>query len=135
MNSDELLLPWFRRLAARIPGLTLFDSHTHLGDRDPDGTHLALEGLLEALSLTDAHAVTFPLMDPGGYHEANTAVIAAAAASGGRLVGFCRVDPRENPGAELRRCFAEGARGVKLHPRGRPCLARERRAGRVSSRA
>ena len=52
MYSDELLLPWFHRLAARIPGLSLFDSHTHLGDRDPDGTHLSPEALLEALSRT-----------------------------------------------------------------------------------
>ncbi len=117
MYSDELLLPLLRRLAARIPGLSLFDSHTHLGGRDPDGTHLSLDGLLEALSLADAHAVTFPLMDPAGYREANTAVIAAAAASEGRLVAFCRVDPREDPAPELARCFAAGARGVKLHPR------------------
>jgi hypothetical protein len=32
-------------------------------------------------------------------------------------VAFCRVDPREDPAAELARCFAAGARGVKLHPR------------------
>ncbi len=117
MYSDELLLPLFRRLAERIPGLTLFDSHTHLGDRDPDGSHLPLEGLLDALGQTGASAVTFPLMDPAGYREANTAVIAAAAASEGRLVPFCRVDPREDPAPELARCFAAGAKGVKLHPR------------------
>jgi len=115
--SDELLLPWLQRLAVRVPGLSLFDSHTHLGDRDPDGSHLSQEGLLEALDLADARAVTFPLMDPAGYSDANTAVIAAAAASEGRLVAFCRVDPREDSAAELERCFAAGARGVKLHPR------------------
>ena len=42
MYSDELLLPLFRRLAARLPGLRLFDAHTHLGDHDPDGFRLAL---------------------------------------------------------------------------------------------
>jgi uncharacterized protein len=115
--SDELLLPWLRRLAERVPGLRLFDAHTHLGDRDPDGTHLSLQGLLEALSPAGAQAVTFPLMDPAGYRAANAAVIAAAAASGGRLVAFCRVDPREDPSPELERCFKAGARGVKLHPR------------------
>ncbi len=56
-------------------------------------------------------------MDPAGYREANTAVIAAAAASEGRLVPFCRVDPRQDPAPELARCFAAGAKGVKLHPR------------------
>ena len=117
MYSDELLLPLFRRLAARLPGLQLFDAHTHLGDHDPDGSRLALPDLLGALRLADAQAVTFPLMEPSGYREANTAVIAAAAASEGRLVPFCRVDPWEGPVAELERCYAAGARGVKLHPR------------------
>lgn len=117
MYSDELLLPWLHRLAERVPGLSLFDSHTHLGDRDPDGTHLSLQGLLETLGPAGAQAVTFPLMDPAGYREANAAVIAAAAASGGRLVAYCRVDPREDPSSELERCFKAGARGVKLHPR------------------
>ena len=42
MYSDELLLPLYRRLAGRLPGLRLFDAHTHLGDHDPDGSHLAL---------------------------------------------------------------------------------------------
>lgn len=90
MYSDELLLPWFHRLAGRVPGLRLFDAHTHLGDHDPDGSRLALPDLLDALRLADAQAVTFPLMEPGGYREANTAVIAAAAGSEGRLVAFCR---------------------------------------------
>ncbi len=117
MYSDELLLPLYRRLAGRLPGLRLFDAHTHLGDHDPDGSHLALPDLLDALRLADAQAVTFPLMEPGGYRQANTAVIAAAAASEGRLVPFCRIDPRQDPVAELERCCAAGARGVKLHPR------------------
>lgn len=117
MYSDELLLPLLRRLAARAPGVDLFDAHTHVGGRDPDGSHLSPEGLLEALSQTGSRAVTFPLMDPAGYREANTEVIAAAATSQGRLVAYCRVDPREDPAPELARCFALGARGVKLHPR------------------
>jgi uncharacterized protein len=114
--SDELLLPWHRRVAALAPGLSLFDAHTHLG-ADPDGSRLAVEDLIAALELTDARAVAFPFMDPHGYRKANSAVIAAAAASNGRVTAFCRVDPRDDPAAELERCFAEGARGVKLHPR------------------
>ncbi len=117
MYSDELLLPLFHRLVARAPGVRLFDSHTHIGGRDPDGSHLTAQGLLEALSQTGSRAVTFPLMDPDGYRDANTAVVAAADASAGRLVAFCRVDPREDPAPELARCFALGAQGVKLHPR------------------
>jgi uncharacterized protein len=62
-------------------------------------------------------AVVFSLMDRAGYREANDAVLAAAAASDGRLVLFCRVDPHTDPVRELERCLAAGARGVKLHPR------------------
>ncbi|MGO8684850.1 MAG: amidohydrolase family protein [Thermoleophilia bacterium] len=116
MYSDELLLAWYRRVAARVPGLSLFDAHTHLGS-DPDGSHLSAGDLAAALELTGARAVAFPFMDPAGYREANAAVIAAAAASEGRVTAFCRVDPRDDPVSELERCFAAGARGVKLHPR------------------
>src|SRR6266542_4024725 len=68
-------------------------------------------------SLVEGRAVVFPLMERAGYREANDAVLAAAAASDGRLVPFCRVDPHADPVGELERCVAAGARGVKLHPR------------------
>jgi hypothetical protein len=56
--------------------------------------------------------------EPGGYPPANDRVLAACAASGGRLVALARVDPGA-PGAvaEARRCLRAGARGIKLHPR------------------
>jgi len=44
-------------------------------------------------------------------------VLAWAGETGGRLVPFCRLDPREQPVAEAQRCVALGARGIKLHPR------------------
>jgi hypothetical protein len=55
--------------------------------------------------------------EPDGYPAANDRVLAAAAESGGRLVAFCRVDPRADPVAEARRCLDAGAKGIKLHPR------------------
>ena len=39
------------------------------------------------------------------------------AASAGRLVAFCRVDPHAHALREARRCLDAGARGIKLHPR------------------
>lgn len=117
MYSDELLIPWLHRLAGRLPGARLFDAHTHLGEHDSDGSRLALPELVDALRLADAQGVAFPLMEPDGYRDANSAVIEAAEASDGRLVAFCRLDPRHRPVAELERCCAAGARGVKLHPR------------------
>ena len=45
-------------------------------------------------------------------------MLAATAASGGRLVPLARVSPHhEDAVAEAQRCLAAGARGFKLHPR------------------
>jgi len=54
----------------------------------------------------------------GALPAANDALVVAAAASGGRLVPLCRVDPWEGDDAvaELRRAVAGGARGLFLHP-------------------
>jgi uncharacterized protein len=115
--ADSLLLPWFRSLAAQLPGVRLFDSHTHLGSNDPEGWQCVPAELTEALACVDGRAAVFPLMEPDGYRAANDAVLAAAEASEGRLVPFCRLNPATEPVRELERCLAAGARGVKLHPR------------------
>lgn len=117
LYSDELLLPCFQSLVERLPGVRLFDSHTHLGANDPEGWRCAPDELVQAVELVEGSAAVFPLMEPDGYRAANDAVLAAAEASGGRLVPFCRVNPGLEPVRELERCLAAGARGVKLHPR------------------
>ncbi len=117
MYADELLLPWFRSLVEELPGVRLFDAHTHLGGDDPDGWRCRPDELTDALALVGGRAAVFSLMERAGYREANDALLAAAEASEGRLVPFCRVDPRADPVGELERCLAAGARGVKLHPR------------------
>jgi hypothetical protein len=117
MYADELLLPWLGALVEQLPGVRLFDSHTHLGANDPEGWTCSRTELMSALALVDGRGVVFPLMERAGYRDANDAVLAAAAASEGRLVPFCRLDPHDRPVAELERCLAAGARGVKLHPR------------------
>ncbi|HEV2769452.1 MAG TPA: amidohydrolase family protein, partial [Solirubrobacteraceae bacterium] len=60
----------------------------------------------------------FPMHEPEGYGAANDTALAAASASGGRLVALVRVRPDE-PGAleEARRGLDAGASGIKLHPR------------------
>ena len=117
MYADELLLPWFGRLAERLPGMRLADAHTHLGGNDPDGWRCTPADLIGAVKLTGGRAVVFPLMEPAGYRAGNDVVLAAASASQGGLIPFCRVNPHTNPVRELERCLAAGARGVKLHPR------------------
>ena len=117
MYADELIRPWHDSLRELVPGIEPFDVHTHTGWNDPDGFTLRAERLIEALELIDGRAAVFTLADPGGYREANDRILAECADSGGRLVPFCRVDPRAEPVAEAERALAAGARGIKLHPR------------------
>lgn len=78
----------------------------------------APEELLDLLDGAQASgAFVFPMHEPAGYPPANDLVIEQAAASNGRLIPFCRLDPHRSPVAEAQRALAAGARGIKLHPR------------------
>jgi uncharacterized protein len=106
--------------ALRPANMEVIDAHTHLG-LDEDGRSLKLARLLEMLDEANARrACVFPLHDPDrhpAYSRPNDRVLAWAAESGGRLIPFCRLNPSEGPLAEVERCLAAGARGIKLHPR------------------
>jgi predicted TIM-barrel fold metal-dependent hydrolase len=102
-----------------LPDAELWDAHAHLG-RDADGHALGAEGLLADLDRFGfAGAVCFPANEPGEdgrFAGANRRVLEAAAASGGRLIPFCRLDPGRPWEEELAAAHAGGARGLKLHP-------------------
>jgi uncharacterized protein len=115
--ADEHLLPWFEEVRSAVPGGELFDAHTHVGFNDPDGFKLAPEQLVAGLGRAHARGVVFPMHEPDGYPPANDTVIELAAASGGRLVAFARLDPADDPLAEAERALTAGVRGIKLHPR------------------
>ena len=119
MDVPSLIAPWASQMGELIPGIEIFDAHTHLGQNDPDGMSQTLEQLLETLAVAGAvGAFTFPMHEPDGYPPANDMVLAAAASSAGRLIPFCRVSPNAGDApAEARRALAAGARGIKLHPR------------------
>src|SRR5579862_1679865 len=119
MDLGTLLFPYAEAVLAEVPGIALFDAHTHLGENDPDGMRQTPEELLDSLRGARARgAFTFPFHEPDGYANANDAVLAAAADSGGLLIPFCRVNPNTPDAlAEARRCLDAGARGIKLHPR------------------
>jgi predicted TIM-barrel fold metal-dependent hydrolase len=96
-----------------------FDAHTHIGQNDPDGRKATAEEIIGGLDQAGhQRGMVFAMHEPDGYSAANDAVLAAAAASGGRLVPLARIAPND-PGAvaEAERCLAAGAAGFKLHPR------------------
>jgi predicted TIM-barrel fold metal-dependent hydrolase len=118
MDLTALVAPWTDIVLEQVPGIELFDAHTHLGQNDPDGLKQTPEQLLAVLEFAHARgAFVFPMHEPDGYPAANDAVIAAAAETDGLLVPFCRVNPHESPVPEAERCLDAGARGIKLHPR------------------
>jgi predicted TIM-barrel fold metal-dependent hydrolase len=119
MDLASVLGPWHEVVAAQVPGLELFDAHTHLGQNDPDGMKQSTEQLLDGLRFAHARgAFVFPMHEPDGYPPANDFVIAAAEESDGLLVPFCRINPHTDDAvAETERCLAKGARGIKFHPR------------------
>ena len=109
VDADRLLEPWYSCMHDRLPGVRIFDCHTHLGCADPDGSCFAADELRAALDVLDARVVVFPLAEPGSYRAANDRMLAVAEEAKGRLVPFSLVDPR-NRGLEE-------AAGIKLHPR------------------
>ena len=113
-----MIAPWLETVRAQVPGLELFDAHTHLGQNDPDGFRQSPEELLQSLRGAGAcGCFVFPMHEPDGYRRANDFVIDVAADSGGLLVPFCRVKPGDDALAEAERALARGAKGIKLHPR------------------
>lgn len=117
MFDDEPIRGWLAELREQVPRIDLFDVHTHIGQNDPDEFKCAAGELKEALAGVGARGVVFPMHEPDGYPAANDMIIEEAARSDGRLVPFCRLDPRADPLAEAERALGRGAAGIKLHPR------------------
>jgi len=119
MDITSSIEPWAQLMREQIPGVELFDAHTHLGQNDPDGMSQTPEELLTTLSAARARgAFVFPMHEPDGYPPANDMVLEVAAATDGLLTPFCRVSPNNGDArAEAERALAAGARGIKLHPR------------------
>ena len=122
LSRAQALVASFETLVrAELPAeVEIFDAHVHLGV-DIDGMRGDPE---ELLRIQRAHQITcsfmFCLDEPDrqpGFRAPNDRTLAHAAASGGELIPFVRLDLRESPIEEAVRCLAAGARGIKLHPR------------------
>ena len=89
MDTETLIAPWLQVIRDQVPGLELFDAHTHLGEHDPDGMRQSPEELLHELHAADARGCfVFPMHEPDGYPHANDFVIDVAAGSDGLFVPF-----------------------------------------------
>jgi predicted TIM-barrel fold metal-dependent hydrolase len=119
MDIATLMRPWSEVVFQQVPGLELFDAHTHLGQNDPDGMKQKPEELIAVLKLANARgAFVFPMHEPDGYPPANDFVLEASRNADGLLVPFCRINPHTDDAvAEAERCLAAGAKGIKFHPR------------------
>jgi uncharacterized protein len=118
MDIGAVTSLWLDAARAQVPGLELFDAHTHLGQNDPDGFKQTPQELTATLHSAAARGCfVFPMHEPDGYPPANDMVIGMAKDSGGLMVPFCRVDPKDGALREAERALAIGARGIKLHPR------------------
>lgn len=117
----ESIREWFEAAQHYLPaGAEVWDAHTHTGQNDPDGVRGTDARLLEKLDeARQAGAVIATNQDPAGYEEPNDRILSEAQASGGRLIPFLRIDPRQGDAAvdEAQRSIAAGHRGIKLHPR------------------
>ena len=119
MDFGALLQPWYDIVHEQVPGVRLFDAHTHLGEHDPDGMRQSPPELIATLQAADASGCfVFPMHEPDGYPPANDMVLAATReAPDGLFVPFCRVNPHDSAVAEAERSLTAGAKGIKLHPR------------------
>ncbi len=120
-DADRLLERASRGVLRLLPpDPWLADAHTHLG-LDEDGMTLDLAtALADMRAWNIRRALVFPLHEADrspAYRAPNDRVLQWAADSGGLLVPLARLDLAESPIEEARRCFALGARGIKLHPR------------------
>lgn len=118
MREDSFLEPWWSALEGELGATQPLDAHTHTGHTDPDGFHATPAEIAEGVERIGGRAVIFPFHCGDGYARENDRVLAEAAASGGRLIAFCRVNPRTDDAvAEAERSLDAGAAGIKLHPR------------------
>ena len=118
MDLVSRLQPWLDLTREQVPGLELFDVHTHLGRNDPDGMSQTPEQLLATLDAAGARgAFVFPMHEPDGYPTANDEVLGHARDAGEVLIPFCRFNPHDDALSEAERSLDAGMRGIKLHPR------------------
>jgi uncharacterized protein len=130
-RAQQLLQAYGDELRELVPAdCSIFDAHVHLGT-DIDGfvgIQEELDAIMDRFGIR--RAFMFCLDEPDrhpAFRAANDRTLAAAEASGGRLIPFVRLDLAEGPVEEAERCLDMGARGIKLHPRAQGFLLNDER--------
>jgi len=134
-RAAEIFATFDAQLHQELPDdVEIFDAHTHLGN-DIDGM---VGGRDELLGILDRYGISRAFMfclDEADRHPAfraaNDRTLEHAAAAGGRLIPFVRLDLSEGPIDEARRCLDRGAKGIKLHPRAQKFLLDDERLAPV----
>ena len=127
MNLFDELRPWTEVVLEQVPGLELFDAHTHLGQNDPDGMKQTAEELVLARARSARALRRSRSTSPTATGPRTT-----SARRGARLGRAARPvlprQPARRPDPEAERSLAAGARdqapsarrAVHARPRGGP---------------
>ncbi|KJS85621.1 MAG: hypothetical protein JM58_08170 [Peptococcaceae bacterium BICA1-8] len=106
-------------MSYHVPSINIIDGHVYLGHSINDYA-LKTEQLLASLEELKINGAVVCPVQPKDYHlkPANDLVVKAVSDFPKKLVGFCRVDPRQGEKAltELIRCRQLGLKGLLLHP-------------------
>jgi predicted TIM-barrel fold metal-dependent hydrolase len=97
----------------------IIDAHVYIG-KSINGYSLSLEELYDSMDELGIQRAVICPVQPYTYHleTENDRIADAITKNSNRLVGFCRVDPRQGKFAlkELERSYGLGLRGLLLHP-------------------
>ncbi len=97
----------------------IVDAHVYLGE-SINGYSLSSERLLDSMDELGIERAVICPVQPHTYRleTENDRIVNTVAKNRLRLIGFCRVDPRQGKAAlkELERAYGLGLRGLLLHP-------------------
>jgi predicted TIM-barrel fold metal-dependent hydrolase len=98
---------------------SIVDAHVYIG-KSINGYSLSMEELIDSMDELGIQQAVICPVQPFTYHleTENDRIADSIAKNRNRLVGFCRVDPRQGKAAleELKRSHGLGLRGLLLHP-------------------
>ena len=118
MYADAFLAPWHESARELVPGRAACSTSTPTSGRTtPTVSSASPSSSSTRSSWSTAARPSSRCTSPRATRSGTTGSSTRPPASDGRLVAFCRLDPRADPVAEAERALDRGAVGIKLHPR------------------